>query len=116
MKEIKIDFEQFIAERFIYFYNERETTNFVIKEKADEKEREKSTFDFHCVDENSKREMAIEIKRLIPKERTHIQNIINWVHNYVEKPLKGKIKGDYFLLIKGFESPFKSNRKDKICI
>lgn len=114
MEKIKIDFEQFITERFLDFYNERESTNFVIKEKADEKEREKSIYDFYIVDENSKKEMAIEVKRLIPKEKTHIQNIINWVHNYVEMPLKGKIKGDFFLLIKGFESPFKSNRNERI--
>jgi len=114
MKEIKIDFELFITERFVDFYNERGLTNFAIKEKADEKEREKSTFDFHCIDENSKSEMAIEVKRLIPKEKTLKQNIINWVHDYVEEDLKGKIKGDYLLLIKNFESPFKSNRRDRI--
>jgi len=114
MKDLKTDFEQFITERFLDFYNERESTNLEIKEKADAKEREKSIYDFHIIDNNSKREMAIEVKRLIPKEKTHIQNIINWVRNYIEKPLKGKINGDYFLLIKGFESPFKSTRKERI--
>lgn len=114
MEKIKIDFEQFITERFLDFYNERESTNFVIKEKADEKEREKSIYDFHCIDESTEKEMAIELKRLFPKEKTHIQNIINWVHTYVEKPLKGKIKGDYFLLIKAFESPFRLSKKNRV--
>ena len=114
MEKIKIDFEQFITERFLDFYNERESTNFAIKEKADEKEREKRIYDFHIVDKIHKKEMAIEIKRLIPKRKTHIQNIKNWIHKYVDMPLKGKIHGEYFLLIKGFESPFKSNRNKRI--
>jgi len=114
MKNLNIEFEHFITERFLEFYNNRESTNFAIKEKIDEKEREKSIYDFHCVDKNSKKEMAIEVKRLIPKEKTHIQNIRNWIHNYVEEPLKGKINGEYFLLIKGFESPFRSDRKERI--
>ncbi len=114
MKDINIEFEHFITERFLEFYNKRESKNFVIKEKADEKEREKPIYDFYCVHEDSKKEMAIEIKRLFPKEKTHVQNIINWVHNYVGKPLKGKIKGDYDLLIKGFESPFKTNSRERI--
>lgn len=109
-----MSFEQFITERFLDFYNKRESANFTVKEKADEKEREKPIYDFYCIDEKSKKEMAIEVKRLIPREKGHIQNINNLVHNYVEKPLKGKIKGDYFLLVKGFESPFKLNRKKRI--
>lgn len=110
----EIDFEQFITERFLDFYNERESTRFVIGKKKDKVQRNRATYDFHCIDEEAEKEMAIEIKRLFSKKKTHIKNIVNWVHNYVEKPLIGKIKGDYFLLIKGYESPFKSNRKERL--
>jgi len=113
MKKINIEFEHFITKRFLEFYNARESTEFEIKEKADEKEREKPIYDFYCFDKNSKREMAIEVKRLITKRKTHVQNIINWVHKYVEKPLIGKIEGNYSILIKGFKSPFKLKRKER---
>jgi hypothetical protein len=42
-----------------------------------------------------------------------VQNIINWIRDYVDKPIKGKVDGEYFLLIKGFESPFKSSKKQR---
>ncbi len=110
----EIDFERFVTERFLDFYNERESMDFEIIEKKDELERSKAIYDFFCVDKSKDLEMAIEIKRLFPREKTHLKNIINWVNNYVDKPLKEKIKGDYFLLIKGFESPFRSNRNERM--
>lgn len=113
MRDQKADFEQFIAHRFLDFYNEKESTNFKIKEKADETEREKPIYDIYAGDDNSKKEMAIEIKRLLPKEKTHVQNIKDWINTYVNMPLKGKIKGDFSLLIKGFESPFKSDKTQR---
>jgi hypothetical protein len=114
MNNTNIEFEHFITERFLEFFNNKESTNFSIKEKIDEKEREKPIYDFHCVDKNTRKEMAIEIKRLIPKEKTHVQNISNWITKHVEGPLKGKIKGEYFLLVKGFESPFILDRKGRM--
>jgi len=114
MTEKETNFEQFITERFLDFYNEREGTSFTIIEKKDELERNKAIYDFYCIDKAKNLEMAIEIKRLFSREKTHLKNIMNWVHNYVEKPLKEKIKGDYFLLVKGFESPFKLNKKERI--
>ena len=46
MKKDNLDFEKFMTERFVEFYNEKESTNFHIKTKADEEEREKPKFEF----------------------------------------------------------------------
>lgn len=113
MNETKPNFEHFIAERFLEFYNRRESTNFIIKEKADEKERQKPSYDFRCTNDKTKVEMAIEIKRLFTKKKSHLKNIENWISKYIEKPLRGKIKGQYYLLIKGYESPFRKGKKDR---
>jgi hypothetical protein len=110
----KEEFEKFITDRFLDFYNREESTHFEIKAKADEKEREKSTYDYYAVDKISKKEMAIEIKRLIPKEKKNKEKIKKWVEKYINNPLKSKIKGDFSLLIKAYEDPFPSNRRKRM--
>ena len=116
MKKSENDFESFITKRFLEFYNKDKSTHFEICEKSDEKERNAPTFDYFCIDKTIKTEMAIEIKRLFSSNKTHISRIQNWVKREIEIPLKGKIKGEYILLIRGYDSPFRTNRRERIAL
>jgi len=61
------NFERFIVERFLEFYNKNAKANFKIIEKKDEKIRNRPSYDYHCSDLSANLQMAIEVKRLLPK-------------------------------------------------
>lgn len=105
--------EIFILMTFLNFYNKRNSTNYEIKELSDIKEREEPMYDYLAIDKKSKKKMAIEIKRLIPKEREYGKDIYNWVNDYISKPLQGKIRGTYFLGIRAFNFPLHKKKYKK---
>ncbi len=105
--------EIFILNTFLNFFNKRNLTNFEIKELPDKEERTEPMYDYLAIDKESKKKMAIEIKRLIPKERKYIKDIYNWVNDYISKPLQGKIRGTYFLGIRAFNYPLHKEKYRK---
>jgi hypothetical protein len=115
MSNSAYDFEKFIGERFVENYNDKESAAFHIINKADIAERNKRIYDFYCVDNISGKKMAIEIKRLFPKDRSAIKSVEKEIHTYIEKPIRGKIIGDYSLLIKDYKFIFgQKKRKRKV--
>lgn len=108
------DFERFIVERFLEFYNSETNTKFEIIEKKDEKIRDKPSYDYHCSDSMASREMAIEVKRLIPKETRFEANIKNWFKKYVTEALNVQFDGTYFVVMNLYElgeSEFRNKKK-----
>lgn len=108
------DFEVFIVERFLEFYNRDTNTKFEIIEKKDEKIRDRPSYDYHCSDSVTAREMAIEVKRLIPKETRFEANLKNWFKKYVTDALNVRFNGTYFVVMSLYEfreSEFRGKRR-----
>jgi len=89
------DFERFIVERFLEFYNGDAKANFKIIEKKDEKIRNEPSYDYHCSDSSANRQMAIEVKRLFPKETEFKAKIENLFKKYVKDNLNIQFRGTY---------------------
>lgn len=97
------DFERFIVGRFLEFYNRDTSAKFEIIEKTDERIRRRPSYDYHCSDSSASRDMAIEVKRLIPKETRFEANIKNWFKKYVKDELDVQFNGTYFVVLNLYE-------------
>ncbi|GEM_PF-1922054 len=106
-------FEIFIVDRFLDFYNREKKVCFQIVGRRDNLVRNKATYDFHCRDYKLQKEMGIEIKRLIPKERGMVKKVENLFQKYFALTLKDKLKGTFALRINLYEFPTEelNNRK-----
>jgi len=89
------DFERFIVERFLEYYNRDAKANFKIIEKKDEKIRNRPSYDYHCSDLSANLQMAIEVKRLLPKETGFEAKIENLFKKYVKDNLNIQFRGTY---------------------
>jgi len=89
------DFERFIVERFLEFYNKNAKANFKIIEKKDEKIRNRPSYDYHCSDLSANLQMAIEVKRLLPKGTGFEAKIENLFKKYVKDDLNIQFRGTY---------------------
>jgi hypothetical protein len=110
------DFERFIVERFLEFYNQHAKSNFQIIGKKDEEVRNGPSYDYHCWDSSSNLEMAIEVKRLLPKETGFEAKIKSLFKKYVKDGLNVQFKGTYavFLSLDELkESDFRDKNKRK---
>ena len=94
-----LEFEEFVIERFLDFYNNENKFHFDVLERKDEKIRNKPAYDFHCLDGNTKKCLAIEMKRFVSQRINEEKRIEGFFNKYVMPYLRNKTKGSYLITV-----------------
>lgn len=97
------NFERFLIERFLEFFNNKEGSSFKYIEKRDERVRNERSYDYLCRDMKTKEEMGIEAKRLISKELEYKAQLKNYFERYTLKGLDKPVTGTFILALDYFQ-------------